>query len=448
MAELVRIAPSDLFVLKVERGVIHGYTWITLLLVASLISAGWLARTRRLRLGSAIMFAAGVVLLTHGTRFVPEFALLCLPLLRDAIVAVASPPLLSPRFATALALAASLPALVFLHAQFGRRPAWPIARTTLLAEGTARFIETSGIQGRLLTEPGGAGYFEWREPQVKTAMDFQIPFAFVEDDYFLTAAAFRNPEALRRMVVGYRPDFIAVPVGWEFFRPLIARFPAYAPVFFDDIAVLYADVERHPEIARYRLEAIDPWAIAISDVSSLREEKLTAIAAELGPILEIDPQSGAGNLVAARVKLRLGDASGALAHADAARRTLPQSPFACEARGDALFRLGRTADAQASYREALACGIDDEHRIDRKLWVSSRKLAHYDEAYEEALASLNGFPIGAGYVELFQLAVSANEAGKKSESEMFLRYALLQVPPEEAAWREKIETALGRPAEK
>lgn len=441
MSELATVSPGELALLKVEHGVVHGYTWLTLLVLGSAFCLARQAARRALRPAALLVFLAGLALVGHGVRFVPELALLCLPAIRDGLPeSLPAPP---RRAAIAIALAAAVFPVLFLANRLGERPAWPVARVPTAPIGAARFLERTGLHGRLLDEASAAGYYEWAAPDFRTFMDLQIPFVFRDEDIFVDELAYRSPEVLRGVLSRYAPDFIAVPRTFVWFPQVIGRFPRFVPVFFDDAEVIYLDGAAHPELAAGALAALDPFAAADLDPYAAAPDRRDAIARDLARILEADPDGGLANVLASRLAESGGDHAAAAEAAARAIAALPLDPSAREAAGDAALSLSLPADALRDYRRAIGLGAPDARAIHRKAWKCDELLGRHRDAYRDLQASLGAFPVQAGYGELYELGVTAIQAGEIEDARMWLDLAMLELPPGETEYRAKIEHALG-----
>ena len=72
-------------------------------------------------------------------------------------------------------------------------------------------------------------------------------------------AAFHDPVVLGRILERDHPTFLLASAGDAGVAKTMESFPQFAPVFFDDVLVLYADAQAHPALVqRFRLEALHP----------------------------------------------------------------------------------------------------------------------------------------------------------------------------------------------
>ncbi len=117
-----------------------------------------------------------------------------------------------------------------------------------LPEGVALFLKRVNGSGSVMNHPDTGGYYEWElYPRYKIFMDLQVPFLFPAEDFETARNVYVDQRALRKVITRYRPDFIAVPIGMQGFKTLIADHPQYHLIFFDDAEVLYGDSSRKPD---------------------------------------------------------------------------------------------------------------------------------------------------------------------------------------------------------
>ncbi len=396
-----------------------------LLGLAVLVALDGLLR-RRLRLGPVLLCAAGAALLTKGGRFENEFCLLALPLLKDG------PPPIRPVVDGALrglapalgGLLACLPAL-FLASHLRRTPRWPLSLTNL-PEGVAAYLERAEPGGSVLNDPNVGGYLQWRlYPRRKIFMDMEVPFLFTEDDFFAGSRLFADADALRSILRRYAPDFMLVPYSVGLGTAAVAaRAPGYAPVFFDDTGVLYADTGRHSRLAEaYPCGALDPNAFSriVSGAPTPWSDK--GALACLNKVLETDPQAGLANYHAAELRLLRGEAALSLAHAQAVVARYPEFPWGYHAQAQASAALGRGEEALRLERRAvsLASGAEAEGlRI--ALGRLCLREGRAGEAYAALLAAVDPFSPRTSKEDLFDLARAAAAVGRPGDARAVLGF--------------------------
>ncbi len=225
-------------------------------------------------ISALILAAGGVVLLAMAQRFTWEFVLLCVPLF--GIWLNRYPARHGILSSSVLILSLVLVAYTFNGFIKGPPLGYPLDKETLPV-GTTDFIEQMELEGRYLAPPGKAGYLEWRLPgQVKVFMDMQFP-PFTHLDYFEYQAAVHSGAALTRHVNRYAPSMIGVSMKNKGFPRQAAEALGYAPVFFDEVQVLYIDAKRYPDVVKdYRISFIDPF-----DSERIAREQLVGGIAEL-----------------------------------------------------------------------------------------------------------------------------------------------------------------------
>lgn len=413
-------------------------------LIAVLCAVGSLAR-RSARASHLAMLAGGLALLARADRFHLDLALLALPLV------AAYGPLLTVRIdqravkavAAGLLLLAPWPALRehFPH----HAEAYPLSPRNL-PHGIAAFLRHAATGGAVMCPADQGGYLAWElYPRYRISMDMEIPFLFGDEDIYRLAAAYNEPEALRKTLAGDAPGFIVAPLDRPDFRDLIAAHPRYVPVFLDDVATLYADAGRHPRLAaRYRLDAVDPFALGDRRFSTLDGEHLDALLGELERIAGIAPGIVSVSQAAAIIHNLRGRPEQALAYAEAVIAADPRVARGYAIKADALRGLGRGEQAVGFYRRALEVPAEEDDR--RSIWWSLAscylELGRDDAAYRALVEASGIFNPLASYADLYNLGVLAARRGDASEARRWLDLAAFKVPPDEVEWKRRIEENL------
>ncbi len=413
-----------------------------LLLVAA--AAGAIRLAARWRAGPLVpwlLLAGGIVLLSRGVRFIQEWLVLVVPLLREGL-ALRGGSRLPSRTVPALLLAAGVGVpIATLVELFPHRPRFPLAAAQLPA-GTSAFLRAAAPTGGTILNHGNhGGYLEWAlGERWRIRGDLQAPFLFRDADVFEWTHAFHDASVLASSVARDHPDFLLVPRAALRFPEVARRLPRFVPVAFDDVAVLYVDSERRPDVAARRLAAIDPFALALrpgADVEAARRE--------VAGLLEIAPDVVEANLLRARLELAAGDPTSAARAARAGVLAGPERADARAALADALDAAGDGAGAVSAYRAAVERAADPESRarIQIRLGRCLGGQGRVREAFRELRRAVRPFEPRTGFDDLFLLAAAALELGDPRAS-AYADFALAKAPEEDprAEWlRER--TGLG-----
>jgi hypothetical protein len=327
-----------------------------LFLLAALVAFTAL-RKKRMRISHLLLFLGGFVLLLKAKRFVNEYALLALPLLRAYIPAIPAGPQARVRvlrpIATALTVAFMAMPFFFMHSFFADQPRYPVSAREL-PEGVALFLKRVNKTGSILNHPNTGGYLEWElSPRYKIFMDLQVPFLFTESDFRTARGAYTDQRVLREVITRYRPAFITVPIETEGFRALIADHPQYRLLFFDDAEVLYADGVREPALAsRYEIKSIDPFSLygALGN-SNLQDQQ---VSEELLALSGMYPDVGIVNAAIATSYQRRGWHREAMPYAESIIRTYPESYLGYRLKANLLSQLDACIEAGPFYKKAIA----------------------------------------------------------------------------------------------
>ena len=260
---------------------------IVLLSAAFLLIGLW---KRKLRISHAVLFIGAILLLSKHIRFACEFTLLSIPLLRHSAHLIAE-RIQFPRRVVNLALpivVVLLPLLVF-HSTLGNRPAYPFSQSNL-PSGVVRFLNQHAPGGKILNEANTGGYLPWAlGAQFKIYMDMQLAI-FRDLDFATVHNAFFDANAFKAFIQKYDPYFISVSLNRPYFKKIIANYPQFVPVFFDQAELLYVNKSHHSSLAeRYALKAIDPFHYGEVIYAGESAEKLSEIFSEASRMLDQDP---------------------------------------------------------------------------------------------------------------------------------------------------------------
>jgi len=413
-------------------------------------------RVPRPRLSHLLLCAGGLLLLLKGARFANECTLLALPLLR-------AHPLVPKRrilrgtpkpvylFATALVM---IMPLRYLAAIFEHRPAYPFS-SARLPEGVVAFLNRSNVGGRVLNHPNNGGYLQWAlAPGYQIFMDMEVPFLFTDADMQLVGSMFAKAEALGEVLERYHPSFITVLLRDDGFPAVIESAPRYRLVFFDDAEALYLDADQHPDLAaRYALQALDPFALQRDGVESFLDEKpekrcrgragaprtpldRVRLLTETERLLGVFDGASLINHLAGQLYLDEQAYEQVLPRAAVLIRRFPEQPNGYWLRGEALRRLGRPAEAVASYRAAFEKSpFVKRPRISAKIGLVYFQQGQYDKAYAQLKASVNVFDPETPEEDLFALGASARRLGRLEEASADFEYLERTLPADDTEWR-------------
>jgi hypothetical protein len=447
--ELKPVDLSHLFSFSMDVLLVTRRSLLTLVLLAG----GWAAlaslRRDRFRPAPLALFAGGVFLLARIDRFNTEFMLLAVPLLaalRPRLALVPELPL-APRAALLAALCA-LP-FIHLHALVDWRCSFPFCRDRLPL-GSVEFLRQANASGTILNHPNDGGYLEWAVyPRQQIFVDLQTPFLFPDVAVFEADQAFQDPTVLAGLVAAYHPAFLLAPkaLGGAM-SAWIGRFPDYAPVFVDDTTILLASATAQPElVAKYRLTAIDPFALRVPPGGD-RAQSLASAAAELARLNAIYPGAGRTRVFEGALALERGDGDTALRIADEAIAGFPARPEAYRLRADALITRRSFADAALSYEAALArldpdTSDDQVFYLEGRLWACYAQSGRHEDAYRALQRAVgNLYSTAVGYQELASLASAALDAGYPVEGRTLIEFALAKTPASEVELRRTLESRL------
>ena len=391
---------------------------------AALVAA---VRTRPFRLAPVLLCAGGMALLAKGNRFIIEFALLSLPLLTTKPLYTAGLPPNPFRSKTAYLCASGaimLLSLRFFVNAFDNPPAYPVSRKNLPA-GVAAFLNHVGTGGRVANQANAGGYLQWAlDDRYRIFMDMQVPFLFTDADTYLQSRVFADAAALGDFLRTYDPDYFTVPRGTEKFPALIAQFPDYRLVFFDDAEILYANRRRQPEVgARFELTEFDPYVLAKKDMDDALAEvsDRPALVQRALQMLAIDPGGLFANYAVGMTYNDEGAYDRALPFAEAIIREFPDSVSGYRIKGDALRGLGRLDQAVAVYKTGLMRSTGQRRSaLLRGLGMAYLAQRRYAQAYDALRQGVDVFSSATAIKDLAALRTAATFAGKSAEVQFLL----------------------------
>jgi hypothetical protein len=410
---------------------------------------------KRIRISHLLMIAGGTILLTKGIRFVNEFVLLAMPVIRANILIPAdsaNKKVTRPIFVFLLIILTIVP-FMFLKSIFASPAKYPLTHWKL-PEGVVTFLNHIDAGGSVLNHPNAGGYLQWMlYPKYKIFMDMEVPFLFTDEDFYVATNAFGNDEVLRKVISEYNPAFITVPFHMNHaFSKLVEKFPDYVLVFFDNSEVLYVNKRNYPDIAeKYEIKnriasftVLAPGFDPYMEFRELSKGDKVSLVMELIKFTKMYPDNNLVNRTIAMLYNGEGDYRDAIPYIDSIIRNSPELPLGYILKGESLMGLRLYEEAISYYKMALERSLEDPERSDlyRNLWVCYTNLKRYKKAFDVFKETVNIFSAGTNYKDLYNLGVSAHRAGKVKEAQMLFRFADLKVPSGDVEWKERIRKAI------
>ena len=383
---------------------------------------------RTLRLSHALMAMGGFYLLLQGNRFLWEWSLLVLPAMTHYIgtmkTVIGNGRQLISITHLLLFLVMVLPpvGMVKRIPENAQYPHDPRREPT----GVSRFLEQEGKGGKLLSPPSGAGYLHWRlYPNYRIYADLQMSL-FTDFDIYTTLSMNRNENSLSRTLERFEPDYLAIEKKYGAFPNLIKGIKEYAPVFFDDRLILYANRTRHPDLVeKYELKLVNPFSPA-----KLQDGvDLDAHLEELKRILVLFPESDRVNHAITRLLFNNKRFEEALPWAERFIEYHPDNPNSHYLLGNIYENSSACDKAIEHYKTAMAYS-DKKFKRTLNTQIGSCHYLQEDfaSAYEYLWAGLNPFSYKVKQEDLYQLAFSAFVVGETEESILLLNMLLHESP--------------------
>lgn len=411
-------------------------TIFNIILVFAIISLSLSVIHGNTRLSHILLFAGGAFLLTKGFRFIYEFILLSLPLLRANPIKFSFPQIPLRKKAISLLFiifCLSLP-LMFLKSQFQNRPKFPLSPVNL-PTGITAFLKNLPVTGSLLHHPNNGGYFIWSlYPQYKIFMDMEVPFLFTDE------------EVLRKIIAKYSPSFISVPQTQKDFKNLIKKFPDYIPIFFDQAEVLYINQKHFPTLAseyRLNIEPFDLIGKTIEDMINLKGKDI--LLQDVSKLNKIYPECMMTNQILSMFYHKEGDYQSSIKYADRIINNYPDAPMGYKLKGIALQNLKSYDEALSFFEKALErTGGEEKREIYKQMAYAYTQKQDYKRAYKFFKKGISIFSSKTTYQELFDFSSAALLSEKIEEAIFYLKLARQKVPLEDKKYKERIESQLSR----
>jgi len=396
---------------------------------------------RKLRISHTILFVGALLLLAKHIRFVCEFTLLSIPLLRQGAHLI-SERIQFPRkvvYLVSPVVVIILPLLIF-SSVFANRPAYPFSQSNL-PTGVVQFLNRHAAGGRILNEPNTGGYLPWALNQkLKIYMDMQMAI-FSDSDFAISQNAFFDTNVFKEFIRKYNPSFISVSLNRTYFRQVVATDARFVPVFFDQAELLYVNKAHHSDlVGRFELKAVDPFRFRDIKYENLSPEALSQMYAEAMRMREQAPMNYSANHILCGISVARHQYDQAMSYADGIIRYYPDLSHGYALKADALFGMERYGEAANLYKKALDMGQTAKpENVYWNLHTAYIKLKEYKKAYSLLSKYVNPFSLNADYKDIYQLGMSAASVGKIREAVIFLKIARMKVPPSDGEYTKRIK---------
>ena len=451
IGELVPLNWKDLLSFDVAQLVPNRTSVFTLVLIAVTLTVGTSLLRRQIRVSHVLFYAEALALLFKGERFINEFTLLTLPIVKNYLL-----PLFASRKKRSIStvyrvvLGGLLIIVPFLYMGSHLPQNLKYLLTYVnLPVGVATFLKHVNVEGTLLSNPSSAGYMEWElYPKIKIAMDMQAPHLFSDTDYFTIEHALRNEEVFNYFSDDYRPSLVSVPINNEVCMHFSQMKAHYTLVFFDDSEALYVHNDHYPDIARtHGIKNIDPSQITKIDIHRLSSQGRAELLSVLLGIDHICPHIWTVNQLIAICYPLQGENRKAELYLNRVIDLHPERAKGYSLKGDWLAR-------QLRFREAIDCyqkAFDIESaspQISRRLGKCYLTLKDFDKAYEVLSEGIKIFGTETTHEDLFMRGFAARRAGKTDEARLLMKLARLKAPRANLEWTRRISQELNALGEK
>ncbi len=354
--------------------------WWEVLIVLVLVFLAWAVTALLLWIWERRLDLVGWgIVLTMGTyavfraRTIPYFLLAILPLLGLAFARIAGHleahvgrrPLWPRETAWAAACALILGVSILNQALLARHvPRTLGVRGDLFPEGACAFLERHALDGRIFNAYEFGGYLMWRRwPANQVIIDGRYDEVLF-DEALLEAheEAYRSPAALKRLTARYEVDILVLSVAPGYRMAHLSRNPAWARVYWDDVAEVFVRrTARHADlIARheYRLTGPESDLRYLAGYRARDPGMWRAALAELRRAVAENPKNSLAWLALAQEYRAAGPSAlpDRLEALDRATALLAPGPETAELqvqRAEALLQLGRPDEAASAARQAL-----------------------------------------------------------------------------------------------
>lgn len=438
----LRPVPWETFHTVVVTGLRIGPNSVFALLVAGAGTAAIaLAMRGRLRLAHVILAVGGVLLLVRGNRFIWEWALLTLPLLASGAAAVRGAA--QGQRPTAIALAAALLVMatpfVALAKSHGDSRGYPF-RADGLPTGTVQFARHHGLAGNVILKPTLAGYVHWElSPALRVYADMELP-PFDDWDMFRIFSAGRGATALNRLLAEHSVDFLMVEVADKQWAGHAKKLAEFAPVFFDDVMVLFAHRGRQASVVEHHeLKSVNPFNLLDA------AHPLPARLEELQRVAEAYPEGNRVNHAMTRLLFDEKRYADAETWAERFRTHHPTDANALYLTGNILENTERCEAAIPFYERAFeASDHSFEPELHKHLGTCHYVTKDFATAYSHFRKGVNIYLRSEPPETLYQYAFSSVIVGDTARARLLLQAILYETPDAEEKVRSRAEGLLAR----
>ncbi len=431
IAELQPVNPVVFYSVTLSLKSLDANTAFTLLAGCSVTGIIFLGVKKKLRLSHLILALASFYLLTKGSRFIWEWALLNLPLLTHAInnLPPTKPENLAKKSHLVLYALAFYPFYLFYQTVNFHQP-YPL-NPEGLPEGSVAFLKQTNAQGNLFLPPNEAGYTqEELHPAIKIHSDMKSNATM----FLELGGALANKEAFKNLTEKYRIDFALLTNPYLKKNDILKEL-GYVPVFLDTVGVLYA----HPELQK---AITDNYQITTDLFSSVEDAAKADYLREMERVLEIYPSERV--LLALIIKrFHEKEYDKALEHAQLLYELFPYS-------ANSAYWIGNLYENKNMYHEALkyyriALEYSDENfkqKVLRQVGTCYYLLEDFGNAYDAFSQSMNIFKYNETVEDMFQYAFSAIIKGKLDQAKMILSSIIQRAPEDKAKIKQSAKNLL------
>lgn len=405
--------------------------------------------TKNIKLSHALMFLAAIFLIIKGLRFVYEFSLLILPMIKHNLISSPANDSSGKNKLTSPVIAFSI-LLIFLSFFYLRESflshqgKYPLSNKNIPV-GIASFLKNIEATGTVMNHANYGGYFQWELfPHYKIFMDMEIPFLFKDEDFFFLSHAYTDKEVFRKFYYKYKPDFISVPAVITKFKKVIADYPNYKPVFFDDLDILYVNSDTYPEIAkRFTIKLIDPFNIFGANINNMGSKTKQKVLDELTRLYNAYPKNSIVNQIMAIIYTSQKEYIKSATHAKVVIEESPSSPIGYGLLADSLMGNKKYSDAVVAIKEALERSNKDElQSLYKKLWFANLKLNKDKDAYMALKKGVNIFESKTSYRDIYNLGLLALKLERPKEAIDYLKFAYIKTPSSDVKTKTLIKEKL------
>lgn len=387
-------------------------------------SIAFLVVKRQLRVSHALMVLGGCVLIFKGQRFLSEWCLLSLPLIKHA-VRLASPSLVDRNTSIPIRL---LLITWLVYATVMMTPSTRLSSEKLpfdrtgLPIGSVQFLQQHGGSGKLFASPNRGGYLALElSPGIKIFSDMKFP----PEATYQSIKIRRHQHVFDRFIEQYRPEFLAADLVDPRIVAFLGEDSPYKPVFFDDIYVLYADLEQRPDLAGREMKHIDPLKIQLkaedeaADIDDDDTEQPTSAEklSELRRVAADDPYG-------VRVREFLWSEAfddrrfeEALVFGQEVARAHPGNPIAAYMQGEAYAALHDCAQAEHFHMQAIEqLTVESQRRVWAHLGECYYQVKEFEPAYRNFSKGINPYKDEIESFVLYHYAFTAAIIGSTQEA--------------------------------